>query len=213
VNYLAHLFLSASSEEALVGAVLGDFVKGAVGDHYAPIVRHSILLHRKIDCYTDAHAIVRASRRLVSQQRRRFAGIMVDVFYDHFLARHWTRYTDIALNDFTHKAYAVLMRHRQHLPEPLQHVVLRMVGNDWLGAYRRLEGVAGAVNGIARRLRRENTLCGGVCELQANYRRFEEHFVAFFPELMRYSEHYKAEHALVGSERSSCEHNGDELFR
>ena len=186
MNYLAHLFLSGRTEQALIGGLLGDFVKGAIGDRYDARVCKGISLHRKIDRYTDDHEVVLASRRLVSQERRRFAGIMVDVFYDHFLACHWSRYAALSLDEFTHEVYAILLRHHHNFPQRLQYIVPRMVHDDWLGSYRELWRVGAALDGISRRLRRSNTLTGGLRELEANYARFEAHFLAFFPQLMRH---------------------------
>lgn len=184
MNYLAHLFLSGRTEQALIGGLLGDFVKGAIGDRYDARVCKGISLHRKIDRYTDDHEVVVASRRLVSKGRRRFAGIMVDVFYDHFLARHWSRYAVMSLDEFTREVYAILLQHHDDFPPRLRHIVPRMVHDDWLGSYRELWRVGAALDGISRRLRRSNTLAGGLGELEANYGRFEEHFLAFFPQLM-----------------------------
>lgn len=186
MNYLAHLFLSGRTEQALIGGLLGDFVKGAIGDRYDARVCKGISLHRKIDRYTDDHEVVVASRKLVSKERRRFAGIMVDVFYDHFLARHWSRYAVPSLDEFTREVYAILLRHRDDFPQRLQYIVPRMVRDDWLGSYRELWRVGAALDGISRRLRRSNTLAGGLSELEANYTRLEGHFLAFFPQLMRH---------------------------
>src|SRR4030065_2169816 len=123
MNYLAHAFLSRSSPELLIGGLLGDFVKGR--EHlkqYSPAVCVGSRLHRAIDRYTDAHAIVRASCALISPTRRRFAAILVDVFYDHFLARHWQRYADLTLEAFTHQVYATLLPHMASYPERLQRI-------------------------------------------------------------------------------------------
>lgn len=184
MNYLAHLFLSGRTAQALIGGLLGDFVKGAIGDRYDDRVRKGISLHRKIDRYTDDHEVVVASRRLVSNERRRFAGIMVDVFYDHFLACHWSRYAAVPLDEFTREVYTLLVQHQHDFPPRLQQVVPRMVHDDWLGSYRELRHVGAALDGISRRLRRSNTLAGGLGELEANYVGFEQHFLAFFPQLM-----------------------------
>ncbi|MFQ5936760.1 MAG: ACP phosphodiesterase [Acidiferrobacterales bacterium] len=191
MNYLAHVFLSGRSADAVIGGLLGDFVKGSVGSGYEARVWQGIVLHRRIDGFTDAHEVVQASRRLVSRERRRFAGIMVDVFYDHFLARHWPRYADIPLDEFTREVYAVLLHHRDRLPERLRYIVPRMVGDDWLGTYRELWRVGAALDGISRRLRRSNTLVGGVRELESNYDRFEHHFLSFFPQLMLFVDQWK----------------------
>ncbi len=186
MNYLAHLFLSGPTDESVIGALLGDFVKGPLRDRYSPGVRAGIFLHRRIDRYTDTHEIVRASRSLVSRERRRFAGILVDVFYDHFLARHWTSYAVMSLADFTRGVYAILMRHRASLPERLQRILPHMMGDDWLGSYRELQAIDRALNGLARRSQHSELLLDAVQELELNYAQFEGHFLAFFPELRRY---------------------------
>jgi acyl carrier protein phosphodiesterase len=191
MNYLAHAFLSRASPELLIGGLLGDFVKGALGERYSPAVRNGILLHRAIDRYTDAHAIVRASCALISPARRRFAGILVDVFYDHFLACHWQRYTELPLEMFTQQVYATLMPHTASYPERLQHILPYMAANDWLASYAGIESVDAAVNGIARRFQRfarAAVLADGVQELLHNYAALEQHFLVFFPELLGFVE-------------------------
>ena len=191
MNYLAHAFLSRDAPERLIGGLLGDFVKGPVGERYSPAVRAGILLHRAIDRYTDDHELVRASRALVSPERRRFAGILVDVFYDHFLARHWRRYSEVALPDFTREVYATLLAHRAGFPERLQRILPWMAGDDWLGSYGELWAVDAALNGIARRFRRfprARVLTGAVEELEHNYTDLEVYFLRFFPELVAYVE-------------------------
>jgi acyl carrier protein phosphodiesterase len=186
MNYLAHVFLSDPMEEAVIGAFLGDFVKGLLGDRYSPGIQAGILLHRRIDRYTDTHEITHASRSLVSRERRRFAGILVDVFYDHFLARHWAIYTVTPLVDFTCEVYTILRRHQAGLPERLQHILPAMARDDWLGSYRELWAIDRALNGLARRSQHSELLAGAVWELERNYSQFEGHFLAFFPELRQY---------------------------
>jgi acyl carrier protein phosphodiesterase len=187
MNYLAHAFLSRSSPELLIGGLLGDFVKGALGERYTPAVRAGILLHRAIDRYTDAHATVHASCALISPARRRFAAILVDVFYDHFLARHWQRYTEQPLTDFTQQVYATLLPQLASFPERLQHILPRMAADDWLGSYAEVASVDTALHGIARRFQRYPravVLADGVQELLHNYLALERHFLAYFPELL-----------------------------
>jgi acyl carrier protein phosphodiesterase len=191
MNYLAHAFLSRHTPDAITGGLLGDFVKGQGFERYPPAVRDAILLHRAIDRFTDAHAIPRASRTLVSPGRRRFAGILVDVFYDHFLARHWSRYSTTALEDFTQQVYATLWPQRASFPERLQRILPHMMTDDWLASYAEIGNVHLALNGIARRFRRfprAQVLTTAVEELEREYAGFEEHFLAFFPELMRFTQ-------------------------
>lgn len=194
MNYLAHVFLSSESRDAIVGGLLGDFVKGAAIDAYRSEIGAGILLHRRIDRYTDAHAVVRESRRLISAPRRRFAGIMVDVFYDHFLVRHWNRFSEVPLAVFTRRVYGQLLPQRASFPERLQRMLPRMVADDWLGSYGRMTAVDAALRGIARRFKhkqRAEVLADSARELVHNYPQLENHFLTFFPQLMHYAEQCK----------------------
>jgi acyl carrier protein phosphodiesterase len=189
MNYLAHTFLSHHSSDAVLGAILGDFVKGPLDATYPSAVREAILLHRAVDRYTDAHPIPLTARLLVSAPRRRFAPILIDVFYDHFLARHWDDYCDVPLPQFAEYVYEVLRVRCHELPERLQFVAPRMAADDWFGAYADLDGIDAAVNGIARRMQRfprAAALRGGVEELRANYAAFEHDFQRFFPQLIHH---------------------------
>jgi acyl carrier protein phosphodiesterase len=190
VNYLAHTLLSSHSPEAIVGALLGDFVKGAIPAHYADGIRVAIHVHRAIDRYTDAHEEHRASCALISPERRRFAGILVDVFYDHFLVRHWARFNAEPLAEFTPRVYAALHARHGSLPERLQRILPYMSGDDWLGSYGDLDAVHAALYGIARRFRRfprAVALLDGIEELENNYTVMERHFLAFFPQVERFA--------------------------
>ena len=191
MNYLAHVFLQRSSPELLIGGLLGDFVKGALGTRYSPGVCAGIALHRAIDRYTDAHPTVRASIALISPARRRFAGILVDVFYDHFLARHWSRYSQQALEDFTQQTYRTLARQANDYPERLQRILPYMAQQDWLAAYAQIESVDAALHGITRRFQRfprAAILADGVQELLGNYASLEQQFLEFFPDLLEFVE-------------------------
>src|ERR1051325_10142199 len=103
MNYLAHLFLAEDDPESLLGNLLGDFVKGAKKDDYPDSIRRGIELHRKVDRFTDAHRVVRSSLSLISPARRRFAGVLVDIFYDHLLAKDWQIYSSVPLATFSQK--------------------------------------------------------------------------------------------------------------
>jgi acyl carrier protein phosphodiesterase len=195
MNYLAHVFLARHSNDAMIGGMLGDFVKGSI-HAYPAEVRAGILLHRAIDRYTDNHALVRASCALVSARRRRYAGIMVDVFFDHFLARHWQRFADTSLPAFTRHAYAQLLARSAEFPPRLQYILPRMAADDWLAAYRDFSAIDAAINGIARRFRRANPLPGGARELLDNYAALQANFLDFFPELLQFVQAAREAEAL-----------------
>ena len=187
MNYLAHLFLSDGTPESLIGNLLGDFVKGSIENIYSLRIIEGIYLHRKIDSFTDSHPIFRASKRLISVDRRRFSGIMIDVFYDHFLAKNWSNYSSIPLIDFTNHVYQVLQDNKKILPDRLKNILPDMIAYDWLASYRETAAINRAINGLSRRIKRQNNLFGGVEELFLNYQQLQADFSMFFPELIDYS--------------------------
>lgn len=187
MNYLAHLYLSAPDDDALLGSLLGDFVKGEIGDRFTPPLAHAIALHRRLDSFTDAHAAVQRSKSRVSAARRRYAGIMIDMFYDHFLALSWAEFHAEPLATFTARVYALLERRQSELPARLKVVAPRMAAGDWLGSYVNPSNVARALDGIGTRLKRENHLSGAGEELLADYAGYEADFRAFMPDVRAFA--------------------------
>lgn len=161
---------------------MGDFVKGPIGAHFPPAIARAIALHRKLDTFTDSHPVVAMSRARISTARRRYAGIMLDVFYDHFLALHWGDFHERPLGSFTTQIYEILERRHGDLPEALQRVAPSMRRWDWFGSYAQIEMIDGTLNRIGQRLRRENTLRDSVEELRNNYADLESDFRRFLPE-------------------------------
>jgi acyl carrier protein phosphodiesterase len=196
-----HLFLSDPAEEALIGSLLGDFVKGSPAGRFSAAVADAILFHRKIDSFSDAHPIPRRSRKRVSPERRRFAGIIVDICYDHFLIRHWRRLSPVDPNSFIERVYAVLEKNRAWLPERLRRIVPRMIAEDWLGSYRYLERVGEALDRIAARLSKGDPLVGAVAEIETNFRALESDFLEFFPELAAFCADWRRQRQACGAGR------------
>jgi acyl carrier protein phosphodiesterase len=183
MNYLAHLYLAEQNREGLLGSLLGDFVKGRLDHRFPETVRRGIALHRAIDSFTDAHPVHLASRNRIGKQRRRYAGIIVDVCYDHFLCRHWTDYSGESLASFSARVYDILREHRHDLPHRLRRMAPHMIADDWLGSYSDLTNVGRALDGIAQRIPRSNPLAGALTEIEANYGALDDDFRRFFPEL------------------------------
>jgi len=189
MNYLAHLYLAEDSPESLLGSMMGDFVKGAIRDRYPPKITRGIELHRKIDAYTDSHPTTRASRNLYSPARRRFAGIIVDLCYDHLLFRHWSKFSDVQLDRFISHVYDILMTHSAMLPARLEAMVPVMIREDWLGSYRDLTGVEKALNRLSKRVTDGDRMLGAIEETNLHYRRLEANFLIFFPDLIHFVQH------------------------
>lgn len=189
MNYLAHLYFADNSDESLIGNLMGDFVKGPLTNtEYSQQITEGIRNHRKVDTYANIHPRVLSSKRRIGPDRRRFAGIIVDVCYDHFLSRHWSTYAGMAWSDFVARAYGALRRYQDILPAKFKSVVPRIVHEDWIGAYRKIDGIGNALDRISMRIRKGHPLRGSVEEVVANYEKLETDFLAFFPELIAHME-------------------------
>lgn len=186
MNFLAHFYLADESPASLAGSLMGDFVKGRLEGRYPSAIEHAILIHRRVDSFTDSDATVLASRRRIDPSYRLLRGILVDVYYDHFLARHWARFSAEPLADFTARVYAALDEHRHHFPAPLDWIAPRMAAEDWLSSYRDLAGIADVLNRMSRRLSRPNRLGEGLGELERHYAELERDFMEFLPRLEAY---------------------------
>ncbi|WP_192563809.1 ACP phosphodiesterase [Pseudomonas gozinkensis] len=191
MNYLAHLHLGGQRPGQLLGSLYGDFVKGRLQGQFDPEIEAAIALHRQIDVFTDRHPLVDASLARFSTTRRRYAGIVLDVFFDHCLARDWTLYADRPLNQFTTDVYRVLSSERQ-LPERLAKIAPHMVANDWLGSYQEFEVLDQVLRGISRRLTRPEELAGAMQELRRLYEPLSDDFRLFYPQLQEFSRRSQA---------------------
>jgi acyl carrier protein phosphodiesterase len=187
VNYLAHLYLSEPTEEGWLGSLMGDFVKGPLDGRYGGDLTRAIALHRKIDGFTDAHPVVLRSKSRISARRRRYAGIMIDMFYDHFLARNWTEFHAEPIKTFTARIYEILHHRLAMLPERMQYMAPRMAQSDWLASYADIASIHAALNRMGRRLRRENYLLDSANELKENYAGLEADFREFFPVVVQFA--------------------------
>jgi acyl carrier protein phosphodiesterase len=186
LNYLAHLYLSDDDPESLVGSLMGDFVKGRVDPDLLPEIRWGVLLHRRVDSFTDAHAVFRRSKRRIRPEFRRFAGILVDLYYDHFLARQWTRYSAIPLEDFARSVYRILQERQHSFPATMQRSMSYMVTNELLQSYTELQGIERALHGIEGRLKRPSRLREAIVDLEQNHQALAGDFDTFFPDLIRF---------------------------
>ena len=174
--------------------MLGDFVKGHLEASLRPVVARGIRLHRAIDRYTDDHLVHLRSRRRFVPPRRRFAGIIVDICYDHFLCMQWPQISSEPLPAFTARVYAALNARQVELPERLQTILPRMVERDWLASYADLERLSRVLDGVAQRLRRGAAMHGAIEEVNWAYTELAGDFTAFFPDLIEFAKDWKSTH-------------------
>ncbi|MFO0807691.1 MAG: ACP phosphodiesterase [Gemmataceae bacterium] len=186
MNLLAHALLAGPGAEVCLGNVLADFVKGRDRRTMPPAFREGVRQHQSIDAFTDMHAVVSQSKARIGGYPH-LTGILVDVFYDHFLTLRWDRYSSEPLGDFTARLYATLRSHRLPLPATAQAVVDRIVGDDWLGSYGSIAGVEDTLCRISRsleaRIGRDFRLGEATVELRANFDDLDRDFAEFFPQL------------------------------
>lgn len=190
MNYLAHIRLAGDDPECLIGNFLGDFVKGRLTeDRYPPGIKRGIVMHRRIDAWTDSHEITRECSRLISPERRRWSRVILDIFYDHLLAVNWERYSDESLRDFLDRAYGIILGAADIFPEPGAARINTTIKDGWIEKYRSISGLSVVFQGMSIRVRRENPLSGSEQELVAHYDEMNEHFNRFFPEILEYAKH------------------------
>ena len=186
MNYLAHLHLGGQQPAELLGSLYGDFVKGPLDSRWPAPVETGIRLHRKIDAFTDRHPLVLQAKSRFPSERRRYAGILVDLFFDHCLAANWQQYAEEPLACFTARVYQAL-GDEPGLPGKLALIAPRMAAQDWLGSYREFAVLEQVLTGMSRRLSRPEGLAGGMAELAQLYQPLSEDFQAFYPQLQAFA--------------------------
>lgn len=187
MNFLAHLYLSGPSEKVLVGNFIADFVKGKQIHSFDEEIVEGILLHRKIDHFTDTHPLVAKSKQKLREKYRHYSGVLVDVFYDHFLARNWKDYSSVSLVQFANNFYNTIRKYDQVLPERVLHMLPVMISNNWLVAYASFEGIEKVLQGMSRRTTFTSHMDEALIDLKMHYDEFYEEFSLFFPELVAHS--------------------------
>ena len=194
MNFLAHIFLARYSDDAMLGALLGDFVKPHSGFAFNAEVEKEIVIHRKVDAFTDSHPLVLHAKSLFLGPSRRFAGILLDVFYDHLLAANWAQYADVPLAPFIARFYQTLHSKSDLLPPRLASAAPYMIAQDWLGSYVDYAGVETAIRRMATRLSRNgDIMCAGLDDLLANYDALASGFHVFFPQLISFVNQTRAD--------------------
>ncbi len=190
MNFLAHIYLSGKDENLLLGNFIADMVKGRQIEKYSPDVVKGIRLHRKIDEFTDSHPYVARSKDRIREKYRHYSGVVVDMYYDHFLAINWKYYSDEPLETFVENAYNVLLRNYIMLPSRAKFILPIMIGSNWLVNYADLKSLQRHMEGMSRRTSFNSGMEEAVTDLKKHYKEFGQDFAEFFPELVRFSINY-----------------------
>jgi len=186
MNHLAHLYLSQSSEKLMVGNFIADAVKGKKYSEYEEEISRGILMHREIDTFTDSHEIVRHSKSFFKQRYGLFSSILIDLFYDHFLAANWKDYSDESLASFADRCYHVFEKFLLVMPERNRMMFPYMQKENWLLNYSTTEGIERSLRGMSRRIKNHPGIENAGEELRKNYSEVEQDFRAYFPLLEKH---------------------------
>ena len=190
MNYLAHLYFGRKTDASLVGNLLADFIKGneaALLEQFPKQVVDGILMHRNIDKFTDAHASFHESKILLSSHLVKFSGIVIDVFFDHFLAKHWEQYGEGNLEEFVSSCHSTLTKHPEWHSDDLKERLPLLIENEVLLSYLDKEGVKLALERISMRGKSLSALPEAYDDFLRNYEAFEKIFHHFFPILTNYA--------------------------
>lgn len=197
MNFLAHLYLSGPNRDVLIGNFIGDFVKGKNAMATLPLnVQHGITLHRLIDAFTDKHPVVDQSKSRLRPKYRHYAGVIVDVFYDHFLALSWNDYSNSFLPDFAEACYQTIEKSLHNLPEEVNFMLPYMMKGNWLVNYAQVKGINNALTGMSRRTKFQSKMEEAANDLVQHHTAFKEEFTLFFPELVSVCNSYLEENEL-----------------
>jgi len=188
MNFLAHIYLSGENEEVKIGNFMADSIKGKKYLKYNKYLQKGIILHRAIDFYTDTHPVFRESTQRLFPIYGHYSGIIVDIFYDHFLAANWMKYSDTPLEQYTFQFYNLLKDNYELLPAKVKNFLPYMIRDNWLLSYSEIEGIEKVLIGMNRRTGKKSNMHLAVTELKEYYEEFEQEFEIFFKDIIGFSE-------------------------
>lgn len=188
MNFLAHTYLSGCNEEIIVGNFMGDYVKGKNYLLFPEQVKKGILIHRDIDSFTDMHRITRKSKQRISDRYHKYAGIIIDIFYDHFLASLWDSYSTLSLSGFVNRTYDLLKRNYKVLPDSIKKWFPTFLENNWMMAYTSVEGIELVLEKMSANTSLPDHSPYAVKVLREHYSLFMEDFLEFFPLIISFLE-------------------------
>ncbi len=187
MNYLAHIYLSNNNKSIQIGNFIADSVKGRKYENYPKNIKIGILLHRQIDWFTDNNDIVKKSKRRLDSKYGHYKGIIIDIFYDHFLAKNWKEYSNIPLKEFSHNFYKNLDDNFEILPDNIKKMTPYIIEGDWLTNYAKLEGIRRVLIGMNKRTHGRSQMHLAIYDLELYYKEFEQDFTSFFKILYNFS--------------------------
>ena len=189
MNFLAHIYLSGDDDLVKIGNFMADSIRGHSYEAYPAEIQKGILLHRSIDSFTDAHPIYRQSKHRLHQKYGHYSGVIMDIFYDHFLAKNWKNYSTEKLEDYAQKFYQLLREKHEMLTDRVKGMIPYMVARNWLVSYASLSGLEMILFQMNHRTQNRVSMHESMVELKQFYDAFEREFTLFFEELRQHCAH------------------------
>jgi acyl carrier protein phosphodiesterase len=183
MNFLAHIYLSGDNDLIKIGNFMADGIRGKQFEHFPEDVQKGIILHRFIDTYTDSHDVFRQSTKRLHEKYHHYAGVIVDILYDHFLAKNWEKYSDEKLDRFINRFYGSLHDNYSILTERTQNIMPTMIRENWLWSYQTVDGIQHILTQMDRRSKNQSKMQFASQELKEFYSEFESEFDLFFEDI------------------------------
>ncbi len=187
MNFLAHIHLSGENEFIKIGNFMADGVRGKQYENFTPEIQKGILLHRAIDTFTDAHPVFRQSTKKLHSRYHHYAGVIVDMYYDHFLAKNWETYSNETLENYSARFYQSLQENYGILTSKTQYLLPYMMQHNWLLSYQSVLGLERILSQMDHRTKNQSLMRFAAEELVAHYDEFEAEFSLFYNEVQLFS--------------------------
>jgi acyl carrier protein phosphodiesterase len=194
MNFLAHLYLSGHDESLMIGNFIADSVKGSAFQKFPEGIRKGILLHRAIDYYTDNHPVFLKSVERLRPGYRKYAGVIADIFYDHYLAKNWKEYSDKPLEQYASEVNSLMMKNVFLMPEQSLMFLKYAFRTNLLVSYASLQGIEEVLYGMSRRTTFKSNMELAGKDLKENYPEFENEFQLFFEDVRGFVDEWKVSH-------------------
>ncbi len=188
MNFLAHIYLSGNDEEIKIGNFMGDYIKGKAFHIYPDKIKEGILLHRYIDTFTDKNRHTSEAKFFFAPKYRKYSGIIIDIIYDHFLASNWEQFSSISLIQFIDDFHNLLYKYQEMLPSEVQNMIPRLIQNNRLYSYRKIEGIQNVLSTMAKYTSLPDHSEYAIKILDENYSYLKNNFFSFFKEIIYYIE-------------------------
>lgn len=196
MNFLAHLYLSGNDEQLMIGNFIADSVKGSAYQKFPEGIKKGILLHRAIDFYSDNHSVFLKSVERLRPNYRKYAGVIVDIFYDHFLAKNWRSYSDKPLQQYASEVHSLMLKNVLHFPEKSLMFLRYAFRTNLLVSYASTEGIGEVLYGMSRRTTFKSNMELAKKDLLENYSEFEKEFEIFFEDAQQFVSQWKLSSSL-----------------